>query len=86
MLGCEWEVDALHGVLPALDARSWLRGRCDVLDYLPDLLLQLADFLDLRVIDGSDEDQAYGKARVSELAARWCGRHDTYRLGGRSEW
>ena len=62
--------DALHGVLPALDARSGLRGRRDVLDYLSNLLLQLADFLDLRVIDGSDEDQAYSKARISGLAAR----------------
>ena len=53
-----WMKDALHGVLPTLDARARLRGRCDVPDHLADLLLQLADFLDLSVIDGSDEDQA----------------------------
>jgi hypothetical protein len=53
------EVDALHGVLFALYARSRLGGRCKPLDDLAHLCLEVLHLLDILVVDGGYEDQTW---------------------------
>jgi len=50
LAGCGGVVDALHGVLTALDGRSRLGGGCQFLDDLADLSLELLHFLHILVV------------------------------------
>ena len=50
-------MNALHGVLPALDAGARLGGGCQALDDLSDLALELVHLVDILVVHRGDEDE-----------------------------